>query len=122
MLAEVGQTYQPAGATALVMDPRTGAILALANWPRVDANNVGGAPGYARQNRAIQASYEPGSTFKAFTVAGAMEERLIEPRHAAHRPAADPGGRPRRSARRTRAAAAPSPSPTSWPSPRTWAR
>ncbi len=78
-LAEVGQTYTPAGATALVMDPRTGAILALANWPRVDANNVGGAPGYARQNRAILTSYEPGSTFKAFTVAGAMEEKLIEP-------------------------------------------
>jgi cell division protein FtsI (penicillin-binding protein 3) len=78
-LAEVGQSYQPTGATALVMDPRSGEILALANWPRVDANNVGGAPGYARQNRAIQASYEPGSTFKAFTVAGALEERLIEP-------------------------------------------
>jgi cell division protein FtsI (penicillin-binding protein 3) len=43
-LAEVGQTYQPTGATALVMDPRSGEILALANWPRVDANNVGGAP------------------------------------------------------------------------------
>jgi cell division protein FtsI (penicillin-binding protein 3) len=78
-LAEVGQTYQPTGATALVMDPRSGEILALANWPRVDANNVGGAPAYARQNRAIQASYEPGSTFKAFTVAGALEEGLIEP-------------------------------------------
>jgi cell division protein FtsI (penicillin-binding protein 3) len=79
VLGEVGQTYQPAGATALVMDPRTGAILALANWPRVDANDVGGSPGYARQNRAIQFNYEPGSTFKAFTVAGALEEGLIEP-------------------------------------------
>ncbi len=79
VLAEVGQTFTPAGATALVMDPRSGAILALANWPRIDANNVGGAPAYARQNRAIQASYEPGSTFKAFTVAGAMEEKMIEP-------------------------------------------
>jgi cell division protein FtsI (penicillin-binding protein 3) len=78
-LAEVGLAYQPRGATALVMDPRTGAVLALANWPRVDANDVGGAPAYARQNRAIQASYEPGSTFKAFTVAGALEERLITP-------------------------------------------
>ncbi len=47
VLSEVGQTYQPAGATALVMDPRTGAILALANWPRVDANNVAGSPAYA---------------------------------------------------------------------------
>ncbi|MGH2745972.1 MAG: peptidoglycan D,D-transpeptidase FtsI family protein [Thermoleophilaceae bacterium] len=79
VLGEVGQTYQPAGATALVMDPRSGAILALANWPRVDANNVAASPAYATQNRAIQFNYEPGSTFKAFTVAGALEEGLIEP-------------------------------------------
>src|SRR5919106_664647 len=79
VLGEVGQTYQPAGATALVMDPRSGAILALANWPRVDANNVAGSPAYATQNRAIQFNYEPGSTFKAFTVAGALEEGLIQP-------------------------------------------
>ena len=42
VLGEVGQTYTPQGATAVVMDPRTGEILALANWPRVDANNVDG--------------------------------------------------------------------------------
>jgi cell division protein FtsI (penicillin-binding protein 3) len=79
VLGEVGQTYQPAGATVVVMDPRTGAILALANWPRVDGNNPGGAPGYARADRAIQFNYEPGSTFKAFTIAGALEEGLIRP-------------------------------------------
>jgi cell division protein FtsI (penicillin-binding protein 3) len=79
VLSEVGQTYTPAGATALVMDPRTGAILALANWPRVDANNVAGSPKWALRNRAIEFNYEPGSTFKAFTVAGALEEGLIEP-------------------------------------------
>jgi cell division protein FtsI (penicillin-binding protein 3) len=79
VLNEVGQTYQPAGATAVVMDPRTGEILALANWPRVDPDNVGNAPSYARQNRAIQASYEPGSTFKAITISGALEEKLVEP-------------------------------------------
>jgi cell division protein FtsI (penicillin-binding protein 3) len=79
VLAEVGQTYTPQGATAVVMDPRTGEILALANWPRVDGNNVEGAPAYARQNRAIQANYEPGSTFKAITVSGALSERLVEP-------------------------------------------
>jgi cell division protein FtsI (penicillin-binding protein 3) len=79
VLSEVGQTYRPAGATALVMDPRSGAILALANWPRVDANNVAGSPAYATQNRAIQFNYEPGSTFKAFTVAGALEDGLIDP-------------------------------------------
>jgi cell division protein FtsI (penicillin-binding protein 3) len=79
VLAEVGQTYTPQGATAVVLDPRTGEILALANWPRVDANNVQGAPDFARQNRAIQANYEPGSTFKAITVSGALSERLVEP-------------------------------------------
>jgi cell division protein FtsI (penicillin-binding protein 3) len=79
VLADVGQTYTPAGATAVVLDPRTGAILALANWPRVDANNIGGAPPYARQDRAVQAAYEPGSTFKAITVSGALQDGLVTP-------------------------------------------
>jgi cell division protein FtsI (penicillin-binding protein 3) len=79
VLSEVGQTYTPQGATAVVVDPRSGEVLALANWPRVDANNVDGSPAYARQNRAIQANYEPGSTCKAFTVSGAMEEHLVQP-------------------------------------------
>ena len=79
MLAEVGQTYRPNGATAIVMDPRNGALLALANWPRVDANDPGDAPDYARQNRAVGTTYEPGSTFKAFTVAGALEEHEVTP-------------------------------------------
>src|SRR5947208_882412 len=61
------------------MDPRTGAILALANWPRVDANDISGAPPYARQNRAVAAAYEPGSTFKAITVSGALQEGLVTP-------------------------------------------
>jgi cell division protein FtsI/penicillin-binding protein 2 len=79
VLADVGRRSRPRGATALVMDPRDGQVLALANWPRVDANRVGEAPAYARQDRAVAANYEPGSTFKAFTVAGALEEKAIEP-------------------------------------------
>jgi cell division protein FtsI (penicillin-binding protein 3) len=61
------------------MDPRDGAILALANWPQVDANEPDGMPDYAKQNRAVAATYEPGSTFKAFTVASALEDRKITP-------------------------------------------
>jgi len=80
VLSELGQLYRPRGATALVMDPRNGEVLAMANWPRVDANRIGDAPEYARQNRAVGFSYEPGSTYKAFTVAGALEERLVTPR------------------------------------------
>jgi cell division protein FtsI (penicillin-binding protein 3) len=79
VLQQVGQKFSPRGATALVMDPRTGAILAMANWPRVDADNETGAPAYARQNRSVGATYEPGSTFKAFTVAGALEDRKVTP-------------------------------------------
>ena len=79
VLADVGATYRPQGATALVMDPRSGAILSLANWPRVDANDIGSSPPYARQNRAVAAAYEPGSTFKAITVSGALQEGLVNP-------------------------------------------
>jgi cell division protein FtsI/penicillin-binding protein 2 len=80
VLSEVGAKWRPRkGATAIVMNPQNGEILALANWPRVDANNVGAAPEWARQNRATGASYEPGSTFKAFTVGGALEEGKVTP-------------------------------------------
>ena len=79
MLNEVGKTWQPKGATAIVMDPNSGAILALANWPRVNANALEDAPEYARQNRAVGATYEPGSTFKAFTVAAALEDGKTTP-------------------------------------------
>jgi len=79
VLAEVGQRFSPRGAMALVMDPRTGTVLALANWPQVDANNAGASPDYARQDRAVTAAYEPGSTFKPFTVAGALEAGLVTP-------------------------------------------
>jgi len=79
VLGAVGQVYRPKGATAIVMDPRTSDILALANWPRVDANDPAGAPPYARQNRAVGFNYEPGSTFKPFTVAGALMDHLVTP-------------------------------------------
>ena len=79
VLADVGETFRPKGATAIVVDPRNGEVLALANWPRVDANDISGAPGYALQDRAVMASYEPGSTFKAITVSGALAEHRVTP-------------------------------------------
>jgi cell division protein FtsI (penicillin-binding protein 3) len=79
VLKEVGKAWRPKGATALVMDPNSGAILALANWPLVNANALDEAPPYASQNRAIGATYEPGSTFKAFTVAAALEDGKVTP-------------------------------------------
>jgi cell division protein FtsI/penicillin-binding protein 2 len=88
VLGEVGQAFGPKGATAIVMDPRSGELLAVANWPRVDANETGKAPDYARTDRAVQFAYEPGSTFKPFTVAGALMERLVTPRTQFNLPSA----------------------------------
>jgi cell division protein FtsI (penicillin-binding protein 3) len=79
VLADVGRSFQPRGATALVMDPRSGEILALANWPRPATDMSSQEAAYAAQDRAVGTSYEPGSTFKAFTVSGALEEKLITP-------------------------------------------
>jgi cell division protein FtsI/penicillin-binding protein 2 len=79
VLAGVGAAYSPKGATAIVMNPNDGEVLALANWPRVDANNPAGAPSFANQDRAVSFNYEPGSTFKAFTVAGALQDGVVTP-------------------------------------------
>jgi cell division protein FtsI/penicillin-binding protein 2 len=79
VLAGVGQQYSPRGATAIAMDPNTGAILALANWPRVNANDPNAAPSAADRDRAVFDSYEPGSTFKAITVSGALQDGVVTP-------------------------------------------
>jgi cell division protein FtsI (penicillin-binding protein 3) len=79
VLAGVGQQYRPKGATAVVMNPATGEVLALANWPRVDANDPASAPTYASQDRAVGYTYEPGSTFKSITVAGALQDGTVSP-------------------------------------------
>lgn len=79
VLSEVGEKWKPKGATAIVMDPNSGALLAVANWPRVNANEPGKAPPEVNINRAVATNYEPGSTFKAFTVAAALEEGKVTP-------------------------------------------
>ncbi|HUR35056.1 MAG TPA: penicillin-binding protein [Vicinamibacterales bacterium] len=65
------------GGTAIVMDPRTGEILALANEPTFDPNEYRDATEFARRNRAVQDLYEPGSTFKVVTASAAIEERIM---------------------------------------------
>ena len=79
VLAEVGETYAPKGATAIVMDPRSSQILAMANWPPVDPNDLSSASNEDLVNKATGFTYEPGSTFKAFTVSAALEEKLVTP-------------------------------------------
>jgi cell division protein FtsI (penicillin-binding protein 3) len=85
VLAGVGAQYSPKMATAIVMNPRNGAILALGNWPRVNDNDpysTGASTAEinnAIQDHAVSFTYEPGSTFKAITVAGALQDGLITP-------------------------------------------
>ena len=63
------------GGIAIVMDPRTGDILALAN---LDAGQNGGPPTASFDNMAVTRVYEPGSVNKVVTIAGALEEGLVE--------------------------------------------
>lgn len=65
--------------TAVVLDPRTGEILALANAPNFNPNRANTEAPERRTNEALQNIYEPGSTFKVVAYAGAMEEKLTKP-------------------------------------------
>jgi cell division protein FtsI/penicillin-binding protein 2 len=84
VVAAVGQQYAAKGATAIVMDPQNDQILAMANWPALDLNNLSNASSSELQNMATGFTYEPGSTFKAFTVAGALEDRVVTPDSTFH--------------------------------------
>lgn len=79
VLQAVGRDFDPKDATAIVMNPRTGALLAVANWPQVDANDPAAASLSAREDRAVSFNYEPGSTFKVVAVSGGLEAGLITP-------------------------------------------
>ena len=68
-----------AAGTAIVMDPRSGEILALANWPTFNPNAFARADDDSLRNRAIQSLYEPGSTFKIVTASAALEQHVITP-------------------------------------------
>ena len=76
--AGVEETHA-AGGTAILMDPGTGEVLALANWPTFNPNAFARSDEDARRNRAIQTLYEPGSTFKIVTASAALEQGAIRP-------------------------------------------
>ncbi len=83
VLGAVARVFAPKDATAIVMDPRTGAILALANWPQVNVEDPGAYTpeemDEAMEDRAVGLDYEPGSTFKVVAVSAALEAGLITP-------------------------------------------
>jgi len=73
------QVNRAIGGSAIVMNPRTGEILAMANEPTFNPNTYRDADEVARRNRAIQDLYEPGSTFKVVTASAALEEKVLTP-------------------------------------------
>ena len=76
-LDKVFKERQAKAAAAIVMDPSTGEILALANRPTFDPNHYGDYPDANRRNWCINDAYEPGSTMKITTAAMALEEKIV---------------------------------------------
>ena len=76
-LIETVKEHDAKSAVGIVMRVDDGAIVALANVPGYDNNEFGDASGEAQRNRALTDPYEPGSTFKAFTMAAAIEEGAV---------------------------------------------
>ena len=69
----------PKGITALVMNPKTGEILAMASRPSYNPNKFADYTPEAWKNRAVSFIYEPGSTFKAVVAAAALQEKTVSP-------------------------------------------
>lgn len=78
-LAEAVRASRARGGTIVIVRPATGEILALANYPTFDPNDVSDSTAYKRSNRAVETAFEPGSIFKLVTYAAALEEGLIRP-------------------------------------------
>ncbi|MEO6867297.1 MAG: penicillin-binding protein 2 [Gaiellales bacterium] len=79
VLAKTKRRFAAESATAIVLDPKTGEILAMAGSPRVNPAKWNKASAGAKRNRAITDQYEPGSTFKIVAVSAALEEGVATP-------------------------------------------
>jgi cell division protein FtsI (penicillin-binding protein 3) len=69
--------YRAKAGVAIVMEPFTGEVLALANYPAFDPNRYSKQSAEQRRNRAVTDSFEPGSTFKTILAAAALEEGVV---------------------------------------------
>ncbi len=78
-MAREAERIEPVGGAAVVMDPNTGDVLAMVSWPTFEPAKRGSAPAQAARNRAVQDSLEPGSTFKPFVMAWALEQGVVRP-------------------------------------------
>jgi len=83
-LAETCNHHGARHGEVVVMDPKTGEVLALANWPTFDADQTENVPLDIRRNRAITDPYEPGSTIKPFIVGPALQWNVTRPDEMFH--------------------------------------
>ena len=77
-LSDAMAEWKAKAAVAVMMNPMTGEILAMANRPTYDPNFAGESRDYAKRNRAITDLYEPGSTLKTVLAAAALEEGIVD--------------------------------------------
>ncbi len=78
-LKHVVNQFHAASAVGVVLDAKTSAVLAMANFPTFNANKPTQFEESVRRNRAVTDSFEPGSSLKAITIAGALSQGVIEP-------------------------------------------
>lgn len=78
-LAQAVERHEARGGSIVVLDPRTGRVLAMASQPGFDPNHFGRYAREVRRNRVVQDAYEPGSTFKMVTAAAALAENVLDP-------------------------------------------
>jgi len=78
-ISEIVKTSHAVSGTVIVMDPKTGEILALATAPTFDPNSTSKVALASMRNPSVQDVYEPGSTGKVMTIAAALEEKKITP-------------------------------------------
>lgn len=83
-LAKAVTQSRAVGGMALVMDPRTGKILAMASYPTFNPNAFRMYPHDALRNRVVADSFEPGSTMKVFLLAAALEDKVVGPNDSIH--------------------------------------
>ena len=77
-LAQAVQRHEAESGVGLVMNPKTGAVLAMANYPGFDPNQYRDYSADRYRNRVITDPYEPGSTFKPFIAAAALDQGLVQ--------------------------------------------
>jgi cell division protein FtsI (penicillin-binding protein 3) len=78
-LSLAANTYEASAGSVVVVDPHTGELLAMANWPGYNPNDYRDSEPEARRNRAVTDHFEPGSTMKIFTVAIGLANKTIKP-------------------------------------------